>query len=519
MKNRIISLLLSVCMLFTLCSCSGPDKTPNDGTAADPNTAASGIVSLAYSETDSFNPYTAANATNREIATLIFDSLFFTDDTFTLRNNLAVSYETVGNTCTVTIKNAVFSDGSKLTANDVVYSFNAAKQSGGRYAAQLATIQSAAANGTDKIIFTCSKADPYAANLLTFPIIKTDSDKLKNEDNVSLPPIGCGRYLLNDTLDGLTANDNWHGGTLSIKNIKLINAPDDESLSHAVEIGAIDIYYTDLSDCKILRMSGSRLNINLNNLVYIGVNHKNSFLKSTYMRQAISAALNRQKICETAFYTNAIPATGIFHPSWGPTKSIQSIQILDNSEIAIENLEKIGYNRQDNGKYFENANGDAVALRLLVNSENQFRSEAADMIAAQLGSVGIKVDVQKVSYTEYLSRLNAGSFDLYIGEVSILENMDVTALLCPGGSAAYGIIEPAPTDTDEGNTYSLSGVINGFYAGRNTISDIAATAISEMPIIPVCYRTGVLLCGDDIGNCDAAYQQNIFYSINKITAK
>ncbi len=519
MKNRITSLLLTLCILFTLCSCASSDDAPNGGTATDPNAAALGTISLAYSETDSFNPYTAANATNRKIATLIFDSLFFTDDTFTLQKNLAVSHETVGNTCTVTIKSAAFSDGSALTANDVVYSFNTAKQSGGRYAAQLTTIESATADSTNKVIFTCSKADPYIANLLTFPIIKTDSDKIKNEDNVSLPPIGCGRYVLNDTSDGLTANDNWHGGKLSIKNIKLINAPDDESLSHAVEIGAIDIYYTDLSDCKILRMSGSRLNINLNNLVYLGVNHKNSFLKSTYMRQAISAALNRQKICETAFYTNAIPATGIFHPDWEPTKSIQSIQISDNSEIAIENLEKIGYNRQDNGKYFENANGDAVALRLLVNSENQFRAEAADMIAAQLGSVGIKVDVQKVSYTDYLARLNEGSFDLYIGEVSILENMDVTALLCPGGSAAYGIIETPETDTDDSNAYSLSGIINGFYSGQNTISDIAATAISEMPIIPVCYRTGVLLCGDDIDNCDAAYQQNIFYSINQITVK
>ncbi len=507
MKNRIIALLLCLCCVVSLCACEGGDNADSGNTDDKQTGTKNTVISIAYNNTDSFNPFIAETALNRNVASLVFDSLFYIDNDYSLQNNLAASYELKGKTCTVTLKSATFSDGSSLTADDIVYSFNAAKKSGGRYKAQLTSMVSASADG-NSVVFTCSKNDPYMMNLLTFPIIKKDSDRLTDEDKVALPPIGCGRYTLSDDKSTLTANKKWHGGALSVQTVRLINAPDEESLSHAVEIGAIDIYYTDLSNGTILRMSGSRQNINLNNLVYIGINHSSKMMQKSNMRQAISAALDRSKICESAFFTNAVAATGIFNPSWEPTKSIQSIQTSANSEIAIENLEQIGYNKKDNEDYFENANGDNITVRLLVNEENKFRVGLADMVVSQLKSVGIKVVVEKVSYNKYLTRLKSGSFDLYIGEVNILDNMDMTELLCAGGKAAYGIKK-----NDETNK-TTQNMIKSFYNGKATVADIAAYAISEMPIIPICYRTGVLLCCDDIKTNVQSYSGNIYYPIN-----
>lgn len=509
MKNRIIALLLCFSCFISLCACGSTKKSDKNSNESEESESKNVTISIAYNNTDSFNPYVAETSVNRNVATLIFDSLFYIDNEYNLQNNLASSYKVDGTTCTVTIKNTRFSDGSAVTGDDVVYSFNAAKKSSGRYKQQLKSITkvSSAAN---TLTFTCNKADPYMVNLLTFPIIKKDSDKLTDKDNVALPPIGCGRYTLSSDKTTLIANKNWHGGKLNIDTIRLINAPDQESLSHAVEIGAIDIYYTDLSDGTILRMSGARQNINLNNLVYIGINHENSILQNINMRQAISAALDRTKICESAYFTNAVVATGIFNPAWEPTKSIQSIQTSANNEISIENLKKIGYNKKDNGDYFENANGDTITVRLLVNSENQFRAELANMVVEQLKSVGIKVLVEKVSYKKYVSRLTQGDFDLYIGEVNILDNMDMTELLCAGGQAAYGITNEDPSNI------TTQKMIENFYNGTATVADIAAYAISEMPIVPICYRTGVLLCCEDVKTTAQGYYGNIYFPINSM---
>ncbi len=530
MKKRIMAVLLALCSVLCLCSCSSNVKKEQSGTVNSEDTAKHTTINIAFNNTDSFNPFLAQTDLNRQVATLVFDPLFFVNDSFTVQSCLATAYKTEGNICTVTLKSAKFTDGSAVTAQDVIYSFNAAKKGSKRYALQLASIKKVTSNGNN-VIFECTKKDPYMVNLLTFPIIKSGSDNRTDADKVALPPIGCGRYTIDADGEHLTANSSWHGGKTTVGRINLINAPDDESLSHAVEIGAIDIYYTDLSDGQILRMSGSRLNVNLNNLVYVGANQKNPMLKNVFMRQAISAALDREKITESCFYTNAVSATGIFHPYFEPTKNIQSIQTSANSKIAIENLEQMGYNRKDNTGFFTNANGDIITVRLLVNSENGFRCELADAIKTQLRAVGIKVTIEKVNFKTYTERLKNNNFDLYIAEVNILDNMDMSQILCAGGSAAYGIVgkdddkdleKPDDKDTDKNEDNkpadepTLEKIVDNFYKGSATISDIAATAISEMPIIPICYRTGVLLSDDNIKGCEKAYYGNIFYCVNKI---
>lgn len=475
------------------------------------------IVNLAYNSADTFNPYTAKTDLNKNLCSLIFDSLVKIDSDFNIKNVLADSIETSQNICSVKIKNAYFSDGSSVTAEDVVYSFNTAKSTNEEYAAILAGIISSEAIDSQTVIFTANKSDPNISALLTFPVIKAGTDKLKNEDNVYLPPIGCGRYILNSENNGLWANVNWYGGNVNINEINLINTPDKESLAHFVEIGAIDYYYTDLSDCNIIRMSGERVNITLNNLVYIGVNMNYDYLNNLYLRHAISAALNRNTVCERGYYNNAIPATGIFNPKWQQASNLQTIENTDNQKTAIENLEKIGYNNKGDNGYVKNSEGNFLTLSLLVNSENSFRVNTANIIAEQLKAVGIKVNVNAVSYAEYTERLNSGNFELYLAEVKITDNMDISPLVIANGSVAYGIVKSdLQTDTV---TSALENTVNLYYNAMGSINDIAVTAISEMPIIPVCYRTGVLFCSDRLSPNYQASACDIFFGFENINLK
>ena len=533
------TMIIVVAMLLLLSGCrSNTDSTssslPNDGTSV--SASKRDYLTLLYSASDTFDPYTAATESNRQLCKLIYEPLVKLDNEFNVSYSLAEQVELNGKVCTVTLKSVAFSDGSPLTAEDVVYSFNLAKKSSTEYAYKLYSAESASAQGSRTVVFKLTKADPYFANLLDFPILKSGSEKQTTSDSVVLPPIGCGRYKVDESLTRLVLNEKSlsNPSAYSVKEIRLINAPDSESLSHYVEIGAADMYYSDISDGNILRMSGKKVNININHIVYIGVNHSYGDLGLNELRQAISAGIDRTAVCRDGYYNNAIAATGFFNPLWEPVKSVQNIETAANQEITIENLEKIGYNSVDD-KGIRKKGGTRLQFDMLVNSENRTRVAAAQLIAKQLSACGIKINVVEKSYGDYKAALESGNFQLYFGEVALTPNMDLLSLVTEGGSAAYGIKKQEtektdPTDSSVSSDSEIASVaegsaepvqasataaelITGLYDGKNTVADIASVLQTEMPFIPVCYRTGVLFYNDNIENVNNSSASDIYFSI------
>ncbi len=524
--NKILCFLVAIVLALSVCACR--ENTPNMSSGGvlerEENKESKSYITLLYSAADSFNPYTLKTDVNRQVCKLLYEPLIKVSNEFEATNALAKSVVTKGKTCTVTLKNAKFSDGTSVTAEDVKYSYNLAKKSSTTYGKKLYGVSSVSAY-SGKIVFKLKTHDPYFANVLDFPIIKKGSDKKTDSDSVALPPVGCGRYKLNSKKDSLVYNKYYFGSKGKIKSVRLINAPDTESVSHYAEIGAADMYFSELSDGKILRMSGTKKEINLNNLVYIGINQNYAPLNQRELRQAISSALNRIKICEEAYYNNAVAATGVFHPDWEETKSVQNIQIEPNNEITIENLEEIGYNKLNSGGIRLNKNGIPLKFTLLVNSENRVRVLAANTVAEQLKAVGIGITVVEKSYKKYKAALKKGDFQLYIGEVKFTDNMDVSSLFVKGGSATFGLPKKQEKKSSSNNNTSSKTtkkalktdsqkVIEEYKKGKTTVRDVASVLQSEMCVVPICYRTGVLFYNDKIENVNKASLSDIYFSID-----
>ena len=534
--NKIICCVLCFLLALSFSGCKKSDGNLS-GSLPEENltlrTDAKDYITLLYSAADSFNPYTLKTDINRQIVKLLYEPLVKLNNNFEVVNSLASSVEMNGKECRVTLKNARFSDGTTLSSDDVIYSYNLARNSETSYGKKLYEVESVMSEGESVVVFNINKNDPYFPAVLDFPIIKKDSDTLTDSDSVSLPPVGCGKYRLNDEYNGMVANDYYFEKPKSISNIKLVNAPDSESVAHYTEIGAADIYFTEISDGNITRMSGNRQEINLNNLVYLGFNQNYAPLGEQRLRQAISSALDRVKFCESAYYNNALPATGFFHPAWKETSSVQNIQIEAKSEITIENLEEIGYNKLNGEGLRVNSNGVPLKFTLLVNSENRIRVLAANTVAKQLKTVGIGITVVEKSYADYLSCLQSGNFQLYLGEIRLTENMDFSQLVLEGGAVAFGLPkvdsaeegaeEPKEEETEQENEEeetdpkekdtSSQSVLNEFYNGNATVRDVAAVLQTEMPIVPICYRTGVLFYNENIENVKNASFSDIYFSI------
>lgn len=518
--RAVLAAFIAVTLLFL--SACGKEPTPDTPTpdTSSPSEDVSLSLQLLYCSNDTLNPYATKNKSNSELGLLLFDSLVTVSDNFEPIYLLAESVNTENNICSVKLRSARFSDGSAVTAEDVVSSCTLAKESA-LYKPLFYEVKSVTAVDGLTVTFELTRHDPYFANMLTFPIIKKGSESMKNEDNVEIPPIGSGRFVFSAKEKALVANEYYYG-ECNIKRISLVDAPDSESVEHYVEIGATDFYYTDPIADRIIRMSGKKTVLNMNRLFYIGINHSYGKLSSPELRQAISSAIDRKAIAKTSFYGYAKAANGFFHPEWEATSGYQTLQTTADKKISVENLEKIGYNSLDNEGFRVNSHGTVLGFTLLVNGSNPVRVAAANLIKEQLAEVGIKITLNKVSSSQYHSALANGHFQLYLGEVEMPSNMDVSELVIAGGKAAYGINAAAPADKSEKEndenteeTFDYASVVKGYQNGKNSITEVATSLINYMPVVPVAFRDAILFYSDNISDIGEVSSQDIFLSLNK----
>ncbi len=524
--KALLALALALLML-ALCACN--QKSDNSGSSepqtSDQNSENSASLQLLYCSNDTLNPYNTINKVNAELGQLIFDPLVTLSNEFEPINILAESVTVDSKACTVKLRSAKFSDGSTVTAEDVLNSYELAKKSP-LYSHLFYNVIKASVSDPSTVVFELKNNDPFFSNMLTFPILKKGTENLKNEDNVEIVPTGSGRFVFSRAEESLIPNSYYYGNT-SVNRISLIDAPDTESVEHYVEIGATDLYYTDPVNGNIIRMSGQKASLNMPNLVYIGINHNYRQLTDPLLRQTISSAVDRAKIAEDAYYQNAKSASGFFHPDWAAISGYQTLQLTAQTKICIENLEKIGYNNLDKDGFRFDSNGTALAFTLLVNRDNTARVAAAELIKSQLALVGIKITVTAVSNEQYFEALKSGAFQLYIGEVKLTPNMDIGELVLNGGSAAWGISASNKTNSsEESNTEdsetvqdSYADVLKGYYEGENGISEVATSLINHMPIIPIVYRNSLLFYSYNIDSIGTASAFNIFLSINDFYTK
>lgn len=543
LKSVMAVLLAAALCICSACASDGAGETSSEsGTAAQTSSAVSGTdgsLSLSYSGTDTFDPYTAVTKYNKELCQLLYDTLVVLDSNFNPVYRLADSITLNGKTCTVVIKDAVFSDGTSVTASDVVYSLKKAQKSSTKFAAQLSGVASCTASGSRTLVITLSSVDPYFVNLLDFPILKQGSDDRTNDDGKALPPTGSGRYVYDESSETLTANPNYLGGSLALGTIKLINTPDDESLEHNIEVGNISVSYSDLSDNTPIKMTGKSLSIGLNNLVYLGINFGNAYLSNPQFRQAVSLALGRQKIVDSAYTGYATPAKGPLPSGWTEASGLQTMSSTADSLRAAAILKEIGYTNKDQEGYFLDAAGKRISLTLLCNLDNTARVAAAELIRSQLKEIGVEVNVRTVNWDAYSAELNAGSFDLYIGEVMLQNNMNLTSLLTPGSGACFGYIKTETADSSTSSVNSTSSTATGtsstgsadtsyltvsaydaaesLYAGTGTMADVIAAFNAELPVIPICHRQGQVAYSSAIASGLNSTLDDLFYGIENIS--
>ncbi|MPM57718.1 hypothetical protein SDC9_104541 [bioreactor metagenome] len=193
-----------------------------------------------------------------------------------------------------------------------------------------------------------------------------------------------------------------------------------------------------------------------NNLVFLGTT-----LKSAALRKAISAAINRTELIDDNLSISGYVALSPVHPDW----------YLYDSYAVLHGFDA-GYAKDLLG-------GAAPKLKLVVCSDSSEKLTIAQSIAFQLKSVGIEIEIKEYDNSAYLSAVEQRNFDLYLGEVKVTPDMDLSPLCGTGGALNYGGLSISSVD-DALAAYKAQG-------GKEAAKALMETLDAECPVIPLYY--------------------------------
>lgn len=500
-------LVLLLALLFALAACTGQTAQEVEQGAqapvqADDSTSqssagagtADGVpFTLGYYADLGLNPYTCSNSTNQAVIRLLYEPLFEVGPDFSVQPVLAVSCRSDGGgRWTLTLaEDAVFWNGEALTAQDVVYSLEQAAAEESIYAGRLAPMSGLSAEG-DAVVFSWAEPLGELESLLEIPIVQAGTAA----DSV---PTGTGPYQPvsgEDGLASLAVHRAWsQAESLPVEEIALYPVTDSDMLIYGFESGEITLVPSDLTGSNSLGYSGNYevWDYPTSYLLYLGCNTADGPCAGTAFRLALQGALDREMMATSLLSGHATASPLPFHPDSALYDAALADAFSEPDSSALK-----GYA------------GESVAI--LVNADSSFKITLAEYVAATLEAAGLEAEVETLAWSDFQTALEAGEYDLYLGEVRLEPNFDLSALLAENGSLNFSGYR----------SDGISAALDAYLAAGSDTRAEAAAALSaavcqEAPILPLCFEEHSILSGwGSLEHCTAT-QSNLFYHIQDWT--
>lgn len=452
--KRIISLILTAATLLSLLSGCGSsrsgeyvptgdamlmeDEEPEDLSLQDEELQS---LTLTYYPNRSMNPLIGVNITNRVLFSLMYQSLFSIDRNYKPHPILCSYYQTTADNRNYTVfidEKARFSDGTPLTSKDVIASYNAAKESD-YYKGRFIYVDSVDAGENNSVVFHLTTAFENLPLLLDVPIVKAGQE---NDEH----PLGSGPYCFqqNTAAAQLSKVQNWWCAdhtklATNAEVIELYEATSQALVRDEFEFSDLDLAISNpMSDSYAeYRCDYELWEVDSGLFLYLGCNVLWSKYfkdgKNAELRKALTYAINREEIINSYYRGRAYPATLPTSPK-SPyySESLASRYYYDPLRFvsAISNM------------YVPtNDKGVPQKLLLLVNCDDSARLRTARYIAKELTALGLETGTLEYgasTRTTYQAVLQAGNFDLYLGQTKLSTNMDLTQFFKAWGNLGWG---------------------------------------------------------------------------------
>lgn len=483
MKNGDRLLVLAGALILALTSCSppasAPTATPRPTAPSAEQTASRQSFTLPCCPGAGFHPITGTNRLNLTLAPLVYRGLFAVGHDFRAQNDLCESYTVSedGLVWTFYLAEAAFSDGSPLTAREVVESWNTARRSE-RYAGRLAEVERIAAEG-ETVVVTLLRPNGGLPLLLDIPIVKEGEDPLR--------PLGTGPYAFVQE-EGELVLTARQGAQVPLATIPLRTVEAGDDLVYAFDAQEISLVDADLTGTNALGYSG-RLETTdyfTTTLLYVGCNLTSGPCRDQKVRQAAALAMDREGLVEKQLAGHAEASSLMVHPNAPGHDGTLAGQWARDTQRALALLNEAGWTAGEDGALTRR--GEPLALRLIVNQDNTFKTAVAEQLAGTLEELGCAVTLEKLSWEDFVRSLERGEFDLYLGETALTAGFDLEPLLGRDGALNYGGFADEETWAGMAQYRAAQG-----QERVTTLVNLCGRVAELSPVIPLCFKNGSLL--------------------------
>ena len=462
--KRILPLLLLVALcLGALAGCAREETpyVPTGDALEDENApttatkvpdAVETTMSLVYYPARTLNPFQATDYTNRVLFGLIYQGLFAVNGEYEVSPILCQSYRVSPDmkTYTFTLASAYFSDGSALTAEDVVASLLAAQQSP-YFGNRLQHVTSITAQAGEVVIELKVPMENLPI-LLDIPIVKAAEVAASN-------PLGTGPFLLDSSPQGkwLRRQPGWWCSAqlpVTVDLISLVAAESPAQIRDGFEFLDISLVCSDPGrmDYVDYRRDHELWDCENGQFLYLVCNEKSEIFADPAVRAALTHAIDRDTLVNRYYRGFAKSATLPASP--------------DSPYYNHTLSRKFGYDPQKFIDAVAATQVESKEVTLLLCGDDQMRVRLGNAVAEMLEAAGLQVTINQVTTAKFDETLRWGTYDLYLGQTKLSANMDLSAFFDSKGSLKYGgLADPAMQAmclealANTGNYYNLHKMV------------------------------------------------------------
>jgi len=434
-----------------LAACGGNTATPTSTQNAKRGGHA---VEGQISDISNINPIFINDVPSSLVGYLVYSRLVTADGAGNLIPDLASSVPKVDSdqvTYKVTLRDAKWSDGQAITADDVVFTYQLMfdpkyKAVTSRFRAQLEQyLASVSATDSKTVVFKTTK--PYAPFVITFMNLgilpkhvweKLQPAEINSSTMNQVPEVGSGVMLPVKWDKGsqyqLKRNDLFWRGKPYLDGYIVKVVPDAVQIANQLKTGEIDIGNPDLSQWDSLANVET-----INRVSYVAPSFdyyiqnldtaktpKAAIFADVQVRKALLTALDRQKVADKVYFGLAKPAdSSVSGAQWVHTTP--KTQYAYSVSKAEQMLDAAGWVKGADGVRAKN--GLRMEWELRTNVGNKVRETLITVLADQWKQIGANVTTKPIQFPQLVTQLSqTRDFEMILLGISEGLDPDTTQL-------------------------------------------------------------------------------------------
>ena len=336
---------------------------------------------------------------------LIQSTLTTTTADLKIGKDLALDYSVSedGLKWTVTIRDDVkFTDGEKLTAEDVAFTYNHCRDHS--VVSDFTMLKEARAVDETTVEFHMSR--PYSIWPYTMAVVGIMPEHAYDK-NYGQNPVGSGRYILKQWDKGqqiiFEANPDYYGETPKMKKVTVLFMEEDAALAAAMA-GQVDVAHTAASYSgqqvdgyellAVHTVDNRGFNLPVGEVEERdGITYGNVFTDDVNVRRAINLGIDRDEMIENVLNGYGTKAYSVCDKM--PWYN-EACEVEYDPEEAVRLMEEAGWLEGEDK--IREKDGVRASFTLMFSNGDSVRQALAEDVANQLGELGIEVKTESVGW-------------------------------------------------------------------------------------------------------------------------